>query len=76
MAIRISIPQSQGAITLRQYIDYNESKDDVEKVIVITGKPRTIIEGFKLDVVREIIGMFDLALTLGTAKLQKRIKLT
>lgn len=75
MAIRISIPQSQGAITLRQYIDYFESKDDVEKVRVITGKPRAVIEAFKMDVVREIIGMFELAITLGTGKLQKRIKL-
>lgn len=75
MAIRISIPQSQGAITLRQYIDYFESKDDVEKVRVITGKSRVIVEAFKMDVVREIIGMFELAITLGTGKLQKRIKL-
>jgi len=75
MEIRISIPQSQGAITLRQYIDYFESKEDVEKVRVITGKPRAVIEAFKMDVVREIIGMFELAITLGTGKLQKRIKL-
>ena len=75
MAIRIEIPQSQGAITLRQYVDYFESKDDVEKVRVITGKSRVVIEAFKMDVVREIINVFELALTLGTGKLQKRIKL-
>lgn len=66
--MHIQIPANTAAITLRQYVAYHKAITDIEKMIVITGKKRSTIEGLKQETVTDILESFEVSCNTGAAK--------
>lgn len=75
MKLKVQIAANAKAVTLAKYIDYQNAVDVVEKVHIITGKPTETIKLMHLNVLDEIVGRFEAALTLGSNVFERKVRI-
>jgi hypothetical protein len=66
MKINVKIAANASAITLAQYIDYQNAVDRIEQVHIITGKSTESIKLLQMHVIDEIITKYEAAVQLCT----------
>lgn len=65
MAITITIPKNNAAITLQKFVAYQSGRNEVERVMAATGQSRRVVEGFKMSTLTELINTFESAIKVG-----------
>lgn len=73
MAITITIPKNNAAITLQQFVSYQSGRNEVERVMAATGQSRRVVEGFKMSTLTELINTFDNAIKVGVPMHQQTV---
>lgn len=73
MAITITIPKNNAAITLQQFVSYQSGRNEVERVMAATGQSRRVVEGFKMSTLTELINTFDNAIKIGVPMHQQTV---
>ncbi len=63
--MKLYIPVSAEQITLKRFVDYHASSDDVEKVMIAVNKSREYCEGLKAETVQTVIDLFETACVTG-----------
>jgi hypothetical protein len=63
--MKLYIPVSAEQITLKRFVDYHASSDDVEKVMIAVNKSREYCEGLKAETVQTVIDLFETACITG-----------
>lgn len=75
MKVKFSIAANAKAVTLGQYIDYQNAVDKIEQVRIITGKHSESIKLFQMHVLDDVITKFEAALTLGIDGFQRKVRI-
>ena len=75
MKIKVNIAANAKAVTLAQYIDYQNAVDASERVRVITGKNMDSIKLLQANVIDEIIMNFEAAIQLGTDTFEHKVRI-
>jgi hypothetical protein len=73
MAITITIPKNNAAITLQQFVAYQGGRNEVERVMAATGQSRRVVEGFKMNTLTQLIDTFDNAIKVGVPMHQQTV---
>ncbi len=73
MAITITIPKNNAAITLQQFVSYQSGRNEVERVMAATGQSRRVVEGFKMNTLTQLIDTFDNAIKIGVPMHQQTV---
>jgi hypothetical protein len=63
--MKLYIPVSADQITLKRFVDYHASSDDVEKVMIAVNKSREYCEGLKAETVQTVVDLFETACITG-----------
>ena len=63
--MKLFIPVSADQITLKRFVDYHSSSDDVEKVMIAVNKSREYCEGLKAETVQTVVDLFETACITG-----------
>lgn len=73
--MRVTIPTDFSHIPLRMWVDFKGAKDDIERVIAITGMGRKQAIGLKPETIGHILDLFDTALLTEKPNHRQRIKI-
>ena len=63
--MKLYIPVSSDQITLKRFVDYHTSNDEIERVMIAVNKSRDYCESLKAETVQTVLELFDTALTTG-----------
>lgn len=63
--MKLYIPVSADQITLKRFVDYHTSSDDVERVMIAVNKSREYCEGLKAETVQTVVDLFETACITG-----------
>ena len=74
MKIRVNIAANAKAVTIGQYIDYQNAVDASERVRVITGKSMDSIKLLQANVIDEIIEQFEAAVRLSSGEFERTVR--
>lgn len=69
--MKLKIPGDGSQITLRQFMDYQNAVDDIERVMVIINKSREYCESLKADSVQTIITLFAEVIDSSSSKFER-----
>jgi hypothetical protein len=69
--MKLKIPGDGSQITLRQFMDYQNAVDDVERAMVIINKSREYCESLKADSVQTIITLFAEVIDSSSSKFER-----
>jgi len=75
MKIKVNIAANAKAVTLAQYIDYQNAVDASERVRVITGKSMDSIKLLQANVIDEIIMKFEAAIQLCADGFEHKVRI-
>jgi hypothetical protein len=75
MKIKVNIAANAKAVTLAQYIDYQNAVDASERVRVITGKSMDSIKLMQANVIDEIIMKFEAAIQLCADGFEHKVRI-
>jgi hypothetical protein len=75
MKIKVNIAANAKAVTLAQYIDYQNAVDASERVRVITGKNMDSIKLLQANVIDEIIMKFEAAIQLCADGFEHKVRI-
>lgn len=67
MAEVFDIPTDYQGVTLRQYVDYKAAKDDIERVMAVTGMTHKQARSLKMDSIRFIVSQMETVLAVEMA---------
>jgi hypothetical protein len=73
--MRVTIPTDFSHIPLRMWVDFKGAKDDIERVIAVTGMGRKQAMGLKPETIGHILDLFDTALLTEKPNHRQRIKI-
>lgn len=73
MEVKVKIAANAKAVTLGQYIDYQNAVDKVEQVRIITGKSTESIRLLQSNIIDEIIMRFEAAIKLGSNTFERKV---
>ena len=74
MKLKLNIAANAKAVTLANYIDYQNAVDKVEQVHIITGKSTESIRLLQSHVIDEIIMRFEAAIKLGSNDFERKVR--
>jgi hypothetical protein len=69
--MKLRIPGDGSQITLRQFMDYQNAVDDIERAMVIINKSREYCESLKADSVQTIITLFAEVIDSSSSKFER-----
>ena len=69
--MKLKIPGDGSQITLRQFMDYQNAVDDIERAMVIINKSREYCESLKADSVQTIITLFAEVIDSSSSKFER-----
>lgn len=73
MEVKVKIAANAKAVTLGQYIDYQNAVDKIEQVRIITGKSTESIRLLQSNIIDEIIMRFEAAIKLGSNTFERKV---
>jgi hypothetical protein len=72
--MKISVPQRYDDITLGDFVRYHSLKNDVDRVMLITGASKKTVESWQASTIETIVNEYATALENGTPRLEYVIK--
>ena len=75
MKIKVNIAGNARAVTLEQYIDYQNAVDRIEQVHIITGKSSESIKLMQMHVLDEIVMRFEAAIQLCADGFEHKVRI-
>ncbi len=71
--MKLKIAGDCSQITLRQFMDYHNAVDDIERAMVIVNKSREYCESLKVDSIQTIITLFEEVIDSASSKFERII---